>query len=90
MKQGFWHKLKSEPATAFFVNFLLAMGVMTLCRLFFYFVNSSSYPMVDGSRLLYLMAAGLRFDLTACVYLNVAYLAVIIKGVNNENRTCAR
>lgn len=78
MKQGFWHKLKSEPATAFFVNFLLAMGVMTLCRLFFYFVNSSSYPMVDGSRLLYLMAAGLRFDLTACVYLNVAYLAVMM------------
>lgn len=73
----FWQELKAKPLFIFLVNFLLAMGVMSLCRLVFYFVNSDFFQEVDAPRMAGLMAAGLRFDLSACIYLNSLYLLVM-------------
>lgn len=63
---------------ALLANFALAMLVLSLCRVFFYIVNQSAYPTVDFPRLLHLMAAGIRFDLAACIYLNIAYMVVML------------
>lgn len=84
----FWNGLRRNPFFVLVVNFLLAMGVMSICRFAFYLVNSSSFPDVDSSRLLGLMVAGLRFDLSACIYLNALYLVMMaIPFPFRENNT---
>ena len=42
-----------------------SMLLFSLCRVIFYLLNSDLYPDMTFSHFLYLMAAGLRFDLTA-------------------------
>lgn len=86
--KSLWHRLRTTPLFVFFVNFLLAMGVLSLCRFAFYLCNQSYFPEVDTARLLGLMTAGLRFDLAACIYLNAAYLAMMaIPFPFRENNT---
>ena len=59
-------------------NLLLVMVLYTISRLFFYWVNVDLYPNVSVSHLLEMLAGGLRFDLTALLYLNSLYLLLIL------------
>ena len=59
-------------------NLLLVMVLYTISRLFFYLVNVDLYPNVSVSHLLEMLAGGLRFDLTALLYLNSLYLLLVI------------
>ena len=59
-------------------NLLLVMVLYTISRLFFYLVNVDLYPNVSVSHLLEMLAGGLRFDLTALLYLNSLYLLLIL------------
>lgn len=59
-------------------NLLLVMVLYTISRLFFYFVNVDLYPNVSVSHLLEMLSGGLRFDLTALLYLNSLYLLLVL------------
>jgi phosphoglycerol transferase MdoB-like AlkP superfamily enzyme len=59
-------------------NLLLVMALYTISRLFFYWVNIDLYPNVSTSHLLEMLAGGLRFDLTALLYLNSLYLLLVL------------
>lgn len=59
-------------------NLLLVMVIYTISRLFFYWVNVDLYPNVSVSHLLEMLTGGMRFDLTALLYLNSLYLLLVL------------
>lgn len=59
-------------------NLLLIMAIYTLSRLFFYWVNIDLYPNVSFAHLVEMLAGGVRFDMTALLYLNSLYLLLVL------------
>lgn len=59
-------------------NLLLVMVLYTLSRLFFYWVNIDLYPNVSANHLSEMLIGGVRFDLTALLYLNSLYLLLVL------------
>ena len=59
-------------------NLLLVMAVYTLSRLFFYWISPDLFPDVTVHHLWEMIAGGLRFDLTAVLYLSSAYLLLML------------
>ena len=54
------------------------MAIYTLSRVFFYWINIDLYPNVTPAHLWEMLVGGLRFDLTALLYLNSLYLLFIL------------
>lgn len=54
------------------------MVLYTISRLFFYWVNVDLYPSVSANHLLEMLFGGMRFDLTALLYLNALYLLLVL------------
>lgn len=54
------------------------MVLYTISRLFFYWVNIDLYPGVSANHLLEMLFGGMRFDLTALLYLNALYLLLVL------------
>ena len=73
MKQLFKH-----PWIVAACHLLLVMVLYTISRLFFYWVNIDLYPYVSTQHLLEMLAGGMRFDLTALLYLNSLYILLIL------------
>ena len=67
-------KIWKHPWVVAACNFALVMAIFTLSRVFYFLTNQASYPDVSGSHLWELLLGGVRFDLTALLYLNSAYL----------------
>ena len=70
------------------------MALYTISRLFFYWVNIDLYPNVSTDHLLEMLAGGLRFDLTALLYLNSLYLLLVLLPLpvrirNHKTYLCA-
>lgn len=57
---------------------LLVMAIYSLSRLFFVWMNSDLYPEAHGAHLWEMMVGGLRFDLTALLYLNSVYILLAL------------
>jgi len=72
------------------MNFILLMVVYTLSRLFFYWVNIDLFPDVSNAHLLEMLVGGLRFDLTALLYLSSLYLVMMWLPLPREWRTNPR
>jgi len=68
--------LTNQPVYAFLYNFLLAMLVFSLSRIFFFIVNKSYFPDVDTSHLLLMLKGGIVFDLSALLYVNLLYMVM--------------
>ena len=73
MKQLFKH-----PWIVAACNLLLVMVLYTISRLFFYWVNIDLYPNVSAQHLLEMLTGGMRFDLTAMLYLNSLYILLAL------------
>lgn len=71
-------RLHRHPWTTAAANLLLVMALYTLCRLFFVWVNRDLYPDLSSAHLMEMLAGGLRFDLTAVLYLNSVYLVLML------------
>jgi len=71
-----FNRLASQPAVALLFNFLLIMVIFTLSRVFFFFINKSYFPNVDTAHLLAMLQGGIRFDLTALIYINILYMVM--------------
>jgi phosphoglycerol transferase MdoB-like AlkP superfamily enzyme len=63
-------KLKGNIYWALALRFLLAMFLFTLCRIGFYAYNTEFFPEMTISNFLGILWGGLRFDLTALLYIN--------------------
>ena len=68
------------------MNMLLVMLVYTLSRVFFYWINIDLYPHVSFNHLMEMLAGGLRFDLTAALYINSLYLLLVLLPLGTKIR----
>ena len=59
-------------------NMLLVMAIYTLSRLFFYLISPDLFPDVTPSHLWEMLRGGMRFDLTAVLYLSSVYLLMTL------------
>lgn len=57
---------------------LLMMALFMACRVGFYFFNSSFFPGMTAARFGKIALGGLRFDLTAVLYLNLLFVLLLI------------
>ena len=71
-------RLISHPWICAAVNILLIMALYTLMRVFFYLVSQYLFPDVSGAHLREMLLGGVRFDLTAILYLSSVYLLMMI------------
>lgn len=60
------------------MRLLLAMGLFTLCRIGFYFFNTNFFPDMTAGNFMRLLWGGMRFDLTAVLYVNMLYIVLMI------------
>ena len=72
--RGIW----KHPLCVAGCNILLVMALYSGMRLFCYAVNGPMFPNVSGAHLWEMMAGGMRFDLTAVLYLSSLYLVGIL------------
>lgn len=70
-------RIWNHPWVCAAVNILLVMAIYTLSRLFFYWISTDLFPAVSGSHLWEMLRGGMRFDLTAILYLSSAYLLMM-------------
>lgn len=67
---------------ALFVRLLLAMFLFTLCRIGFYLYNVSFFPDMTIGNFMRLLWGGLKFDLTAVLYVNLLYIVLMIVPID--------
>ena len=69
MKQIWKH-----PLTVAACNILLLMVIYTIMRIFCYYTDRVIFPNIDTPHLIEILLGGMRFDLTAILYLSSAYV----------------
>lgn len=57
---------------------LLVMGFYTICRISFYLFNVSFFPDMTAGRMLTILLGGLKFDLSAVLYINSLFILLTI------------
>lgn len=80
-------KIWKHPWVVAACNFALVMAIFSLSRVFYFLINQASYPDVGGSHLWELLYGGVRFDLTALLYLNSAYLVLELLPLHIRQQT---
>ncbi len=75
---GLFRSIWKHPWVVAVCNFVLVMVVYSLLRLFFYWVNQDMFPDVSDAHLSRMCLGGVRFDLTALLYLNSVYLLFML------------
>ncbi len=86
--------IKKHPWIVAACNLLLVMVLYTISRLFFYWINIDLYPNVSTNHLFEMLVGGMRFDLTALLYLNSLYLLLVLLPLpttirNHKKYICA-
>lgn len=71
-------RLSGNIYWALLLRLLLVMFLFTLCRVGFYFFNMSFFPDMTFGNFAWLLWGGLRFDLTAMLYVNTLYILLMI------------
>lgn len=56
----------------------LMMGFFTICRVLFYLFNTASFPQVTFSSFVTILRGGLLFDISALLYMNIAYILLFV------------
>jgi len=68
-------------------NIALIMVLYTLSRLVFYYTNLSMFPSVSEAHLREMLWGGVRFDLTAVLYMSSGYLLMMLLPLPDRWRT---
>ncbi len=76
LTEGF--KWKGNIYVALALSLLLMMGLYMVCRISFYFYNAEFFPDMTLERFGKIMLGGLRFDLSALLYLNSLFFLLLI------------
>ena len=61
---------------ALVARFALLLGIYSLLRIGFYLFNINSFPNIDTSQLLIILLGGIKFDISALLYLNSLYIVL--------------
>ena len=67
-----------SPAASLAWNLLVVMLLFSACRFTFYFLNKGLYPGMETDWLMHLCKGGLRFDLSAVLYVNSLYVLAML------------
>ena len=67
-----------SPAASLAWNLLVVMLLFSACRFTFYFLNKGLYPDMETDWLMHLCKGGLRFDLSAVLYVNSLYVLAML------------
>jgi len=67
-------------------NIIIAMALYTLSRLFFYLTNLDLYPDIPTGHFFEILYGGMRFDLTAVLYLSSIYLVLAVAPLPQKIR----
>ena len=67
-----------EPVIVALYNILLVMILYSSARIFFYFITRSAYQDMTAAHFTELLLGGMRFDLTAVLYLSSLYLLMAL------------
>ena len=72
IEKRYWEgfTFKGNIYVAMLLRLALAMFLFTLCRIGFYLFNTSYFPGLTASEFIRIFYGGLRFDLTAVLYIN--------------------
>ena len=71
-------RLKGNVYWVLIQRLLLAMFLFSLCRLGFYIYNTSYFPEMTLSHFFRILGGGVRFDLTAVLYINLPIILLMI------------
>lgn len=71
-------RLKGNIYWVLIQRLLLAMLLFTLCRIGFYLYNTSYFPEMTFDHFLRIMWGGVRFDLTAVLYINLLMILLTL------------
>ncbi len=85
LAQAMLKNLKSLPAGQVALRLLVVMGLFSLTRLLFYWLNADSFQATTFKQLVVIFLGGLRFDLTAVLYANSLYYLLMLLPVNGKN-----
>ena len=76
-----------SPAASLAWNLLVVMLLYSACRITFFLLNKELYPGMETGWLLHLCKGGLRFDLSAVLYVNALYvLAMLLPFSFRDNK----
>ena len=70
--------MKGNIYVAMILRLVLAMLLFMLCRVGFYLFNASYFPGLTASEFLRILYGGLRFDLTAVLYINALNILLTV------------
>ncbi len=70
--------LKDNIYWALIKRLLIVMGFYTICRISFYLFNISFFPNMTFDRMARIMLGGLKFDLSAVLYINSLFILLTI------------
>ncbi|MCQ2344735.1 MAG: sulfatase-like hydrolase/transferase [Paludibacteraceae bacterium] len=68
-------------------NILVVVFLYTVSRLFFYFTNLHIFTGISFSHMMEILGGGLRFDLSAVLYLSIVYLVLALLPLPDKWRT---
>lgn len=71
-------RLKGNIYWALVLRLLLAMLLFSLCRIGFYLYNTSYFPEMTVRQFLIILWGGIRFDLTAVLYINALIILMTL------------
>jgi phosphoglycerol transferase MdoB-like AlkP superfamily enzyme len=71
-------RLRSNIYIALLQYLAIAMVLFTICRLGFYIFNYSYFKELDRAAFLYILLGGIKFDLTAVLYVNALFILMMI------------
>lgn len=71
-------RLRDNIYMALLASLTLAMAMFMVCRIAFYFFNHEFFPDMTADRFGRIVLGGLRFDLTAVLYLNLLFILLMI------------
>ncbi len=68
------------------VRFLSILVLYSICRILFYSLNSGLFPSINFGRLLQCMFYGLRFDISAILFINLPIIVLLILPFSFKKR----
>lgn len=71
-------RIWNHPWTVTVCNWLLMMAIFSLSRIFYYLISLDAYPDMTMSHLGEILFGGIRFDMTALLYLNSVYMLLML------------
>ena len=80
MRESFFggFQLRQNIYWATVLRLLVVMALYTVCRIAFYLYNINYFPEMTPGRFSIILLGGIRFDLTAVLYINALYIVLIL------------